>query len=250
MTASDGAPAQRPSPTAAIWLRSWAYLFLFLLWTVFSAIVLLPTLLNARWTLHGIRFWIGGIMTLARTVCGITCRVVGREHVPQGACIIAAEHQASFETYRLFMDIEHPIFILKRELTWIPFIGWYMTRAGFVGIDRSAGAGAMRKMLREAQTALKAGHQVVVFPEGTRVPVGETRPYRPGIAALYAHCDVPVIPMALNSGFFWGKTRILKMPGEIVFQFLPALPRDLDKDSLLTELRARLDAADSQLDSH
>ena len=230
-----------------IWLRSWAYLFLFLLWTAFSSIILLPTLIHPRWTLHGVRFWIGGIMILARVVVGITCRVVGREHVPEGACIIAAEHQASFETFRLFKDIEHPIFILKRELTWIPFIGWYMTRAGFVGIDRSAGAGAMRKMLRGAESALAAGHQVVVFPEGTRVFDGERQPYRPGIVALYNRCDVPVIPMALNSGFFWGKTRILKMPGEIIFQFLPALPRGLDKDSLLTELRTRLDAADSGL---
>jgi len=247
MTASAGVSPQYPSPTLMIWLRSWGYFFLFLAWTVFSSIILLPTLIKPRWTLHGIRFWIGGIMVLARTVCGITCRVEGREHVPPGACIIAAQHQASFETFRLFMDIEHPIFILKRELTWIPFIGWYMNRAGFVGIDRSAGAGAMRKMLRESQSALEAGYQAVVFPEGTRVPVGETRPYRPGIAALYAYCDVPMIPMALNSGFFWGKTRVLKMPGEIVFRFLPALPRGLDKDTMLIELRSRLEAADSPL---
>lgn len=230
-----------------IWLRSWAYLVLFLAWTVFSAIALLPTLITPRWTLRGIRLWIGGIMVLARVVAGITCRVVGLENVPPGACIIAAEHQSSFETYRLFMDLEHPIFILKRELTWIPFIGWYMTRAGFVAIDRGAGAGAMRKMLRAAQTALEAGHQVIVFPEGTRVPVGETRPYRPGVAALYAQCAVPMIPLALNTGYFWGKTRILKMPGEIVFQFMPAVATGLDKDGLLADLRARFAAADSRL---
>jgi 1-acyl-sn-glycerol-3-phosphate acyltransferase len=254
MTASSAASDSRisaryPKPTLMIWLRSWLYLFLFLGWTISASIFLLPTLVNPRWTLSGIRLWIRGIMFLGRTVVGITCRVVGREHVPPGACIIAAQHQASYETFRLFMDIDHPIFILKRELTWIPFIGWYMTRAGFVGIDRGAGAGAMRKMLRETERALEKGYQVVVFPEGTRVPVGETRPYRPGIVVLYNQCTVPVIPMALNSGFFWGKTRILKMPGEIVFQFFPALPTGLDKDSLLRELRTRLESAGSMPDS-
>ena len=238
-----------PAIPAMVWLRSWLYLVFFLLWTVFSAIVLLPTLITPRWTLHGIRFWIGGIMVLARVIAGIRCRVLGLEHVPPGACIIAAEHQSSFETYRLFMDLEHPIFILKRELTWIPFIGWYMTRAGFVAIDRGAGAGAMRKMLRATQVALEAGHQVVVFPEGTRVPFGEKRPYQPGIAALYNQCDVPMIPMALNTGYFWGKTRILKIPGEIIFRFMPALPRGLDRDGLLATLRTTFEAADSRLDS-
>ena len=94
-----------PAIPAMVWLRSWLYLVFFLLWTVFSAIVLLPTLITPRWTLHGIRFWIGGIMVLAHVIAGIRCRVLGLEHVPPGACIIAAEHQSSFETYRLFMDL-------------------------------------------------------------------------------------------------------------------------------------------------
>ena len=230
--------------SAGVWLRSWLYLFAFLAWTVVSAIVFLPTLLTPAWTLHAVRAWTGGIAVLARLIVGIRCRIEGLEHVPPGACIIAAQHQSSFETYRLFAALTHPIFILKRELTWIPFIGWYMTRAGFVSIDRGAAAGAMRKMLREAQVALKAGNQVVVFPEGTRVLPGESRPYRPGIAALYSHCQVPVIPMALNTGKFWGKTRILKIPGEIIFRFLPAVPLGLEKDALLTTWRERLEAAE------
>ncbi len=228
--------------SAAIWLRSWLYLIAFVTWTFCIAIVGLPTLSTQRWTRALTRLWIRGIMLLARKIVGITCRVVGREHVPPGACIIAAQHQSSFETYRLFLELEHPIFVLKRELTWIPIVGWYMRRGGLVPIDRGAGAGAMRKMLRAAKSALNTGGQMVVFPEGTRVPPGESRPYRPGIVALYTQCEVPVIPMALNSGVLWGKTRILKLPGEIVFEFLPALPPGLDKDAMLSELRARLDA--------
>ena len=234
--------------SAVIWLRSWCYLAAFLLWTLIVGVGGLPTLIRPQWTLITVRIWIGGIMVLGRLIAGISCRVLGKEHVPQGACIIAAEHQSSYETFRLFKDLEHPIFILKRELTWIPIVGWYMTRAGFVPIDRGAGAGAMRKMLRATQVALEAGHQVIVFPEGTRVPFGEKRPYQPGIAALYNQCDVPMIPMALDTGYFWGKTRILKIPGEMIFRFMPALPRGLDRDSLLAELRRQFDAA-HQLDS-
>lgn len=236
-----------------ILIRSWIYLAAFLAWTLAAAILCLPSLLKSSWTLVAVRLWIRGIMVLARAIVGIDCRVLGQENLPLrsdggiGACIIAAQHQSSFETYRLFMDLPHPIFILKRELIWIPFIGWYMTRAGFVSIDRGAGASAMRKMLRAAQAALDNGHQVIVFPEGTRVPPGERRRYRPGIAALYAHCTAPVIPMALNSGYCWGKTRVLKLPGEITFQFLPALPTGLDKEGVLAELRTRLDAAEATL---
>ncbi len=223
-----------------IWLRSWLYLALFLLWTVAIAIVCLPALVTTRSTMAAIRLWIHGIMGLARVIVGIDCRILGREHVPPGACIIAAQHQSSFETYRLFVEFEQPVFILKRELIWIPIIGWYMQRAGLVSIDRGAGAGAMRKMLRSAQAALDRGSQVMVFPEGTRVPPGESRPFRPGIVALYTHCAAPVIPMALNSGPYWGKTRVLKLPGEITFRFLPALPAGLERDEMLTELRRRL----------
>ncbi len=241
---SPSASHGTPPVSIGVWLRSWLYLFAFLVWTVGTAIICLPTLLTPDGALWAVRLWTGGVAVLARAIVGISCRIEGREHLPSGACIIAAQHQSSFETYRLFTALSHPIFILKRELIWIPIIGWYMTRAGFVSIDRGAGAGAMRKMLRKAQAALDAGHQVVVFPEGTRVLPGESRPYRPGIAALYSHCAVPVIPMALNSGVFWGKTRILKIPGEIVFRFLPALPRGLEKDEMLATLRARLEAAE------
>lgn len=224
-------------------LRSWIYLFAFLAWTLFCCLLCLPLVVSQKTTLAGVKIWVRGIMVLARVIVGITCRVEGREHVPDGPCIIAAQHQASFETYRLFLDVRHPVFILKRELSWIPFIGWYMYRIGLVPIDRAAGAAAMRKVLRAAQKSLGQGKQVVIFPEGTRLPAGVRRPYQPGVAALYAHCDAPMIPLALNSGHTWGKTRLLKIPGEIVFRFLPPLPRGMDRDTMLAELQRRLEAA-------
>jgi len=228
-------------------LRSWLYLFAFLVWTIGLAIVCLPTLISRSGAIGTIRIWVSGIKVLARRICGITFRVEGRENLPQGPFVIAAQHQSSFETYALFHEVPLPVFVLKRELTFIPVIGWFMHRAGLVPIDRGAGASAMRKMLRAAQDALDAGQHVVIFPEGTRTKPGDAVPYKPGIAALYTHCDKPVVPMALNTGHFWGKTRILKRPGEIVFRYLPPLPRGLSREDMLAELRARLDAASAEL---
>jgi len=227
-----------------IWLRSWIYSIAFVAWTAIAGVAFVPLLIHRTSTRVAIRLWVGGIMVLARGIAGISCRVIGQEHIPDGPCIIAAQHQASYETYRVFLEIDRPTLILKRELTWIPFVGWYMGRGGMVPIDRGAGASAMRKVLRGAQAALKRGEKIVLFPEGTRVPVGESRPYQAGIVALYNQCRVPVIPMALNSGVLWGKTRILKIPGEIVMRFLPALPEGLGKDEMLEMLRARIEGAD------
>lgn len=200
-------------------------------------------LLRRGWTIAAIRFWIGGIFLLARTVAGVTYRIEGRENLPAGPCIIAAQHQSAFETYLLFTLLARPVFILKRELAKIPIIGWYIKRAGLVDIDRSAGAAALRWTLQCSQVALGRGEQVIIFPEGTTVPPGMRRPYRPGIAALYRQCDAPVIPVALNSDYCWGKIRVLKRPGEITLRFLPALPKGLGKDEILDVLRQRIEAA-------
>ncbi len=226
-----------------VWIRSWIYLVLFVGWTTFCCLMFMPGFLRSAWSRAVIVFWVNGVMKLARNVVNITFRVEGLENVPPGPCIIAAQHQSSFETYRLWIDLVEPVFVLKRELILIPFVGWYIARAGLVPIDRAAGPKAMRQTLRAAQEALNARHPLVIFPEGTRAPYGVVNAFKPGVAALYLHCDAPVIPMALNTGLLWGKTRILKLPGEIVFRFLPAIPKGLDRDAFLTELRARIEAA-------
>ena len=232
-----------PSVSFETRVRSWIYLVAFLTWTVLCCVGFVPLLITRPTALMAIRGWVSGIMALARWIARIDSRTEGREHIPPGPCIIAAQHQASYETFRVFLELEHPVLVLKRELTWIPFIGWYMYRTGMVPIDRGRGVSAMRKMLRAAEAAVKRGDQLVIFPEGTRTPAGVSVPYRPGVAALYSHCKVPVVPMALNSGRLWGKTRVLKLPGTITFRFLPALPAGLKKDEMLAELRTRLEGA-------
>jgi 1-acyl-sn-glycerol-3-phosphate acyltransferase len=230
-----------------IMLRSWIYTILFLAWSLFAPIIQLPCLVTRRGALGGIRMWARGVMFLARTIVGVSFRAEGKENIPKGGCIIAAQHQSSFETYKLFLEVENPVFVFKRELVFIPFIGWYILRAGLVPIDRGAGAKAMRRMLRAADAAVARGAQILIFPEGTRTAPGDHAPYRPGVVGLYNHCNVPLIPMALNSGYTWGKTRVRKDPGEIVFKYLPAIEAGLGKQELLTKLRESLEGAAATL---
>ena len=227
--------------------RSWVYSILFPLWTAVAAIGGIPMLITQAGALRLIRAWERGVEFLARTLVGITYRSEGLENIPDGPCIIAAQHQSSFETYRLFVELKRPVYVLKKELVLIPFVGWFILRAGLVPIDRKGHAAALRRMLRSAEAAVARGGQLIIFPEGTRIAPGVTAPYRPGVAGLYAHLKVPVIPMALNSGYFWGKTRVRKNPGEIVFRFLPALPMGLTRDQMMSELRARIDTAAADL---
>ncbi|MBL8631365.1 MAG: 1-acyl-sn-glycerol-3-phosphate acyltransferase, partial [Rhodospirillaceae bacterium] len=133
-----------------IMLRSWIYEVVFIVWIALVAIVGIPGLVSRRSALGVVRFWVRTNTWLARVICGITFRVEGRENIPDGPCIIAAQHQSSFETYALFAEIDRPVFVLKKELMWIPIIGWYISATGLVPIDRGAGAAAMRRMLRAA----------------------------------------------------------------------------------------------------
>ncbi len=236
-----------PRPSAADWLRSWAFAVAYFTWTTFVCIVLLPCLLSKRWATITPRIWVKGLVFWGRVVARVDYRLEGLENLPSGPCIVASEHQSSYETYLLMAVLNRPIFVLKRELMWIPFVGWYMRRSGMIGVDRGAGGSAMRQTLRGAKAAFARGRQLIIFPQGTRTPRGVVVPYRPGIAALYLHAGVPVIPVALNSGYCWGKSRILKRPGIITFRFLPALPPGLDKDAMLTMLQQTIEDASRAL---
>jgi len=230
-----------------IWIRSSIYAVAFLAWTAVCSLAGLPALLTSSGTFFLIRIWARGIMILARWITGVGYEIQGLEHLPRGQCIVASQHQSAFDTYLLMLLVDRPTFVLKKEVGLIPFIGWYAARAGMIYIDRGAGAAAMRKIIRGAKLALAKDSQILIFPEGTRTDPGVAQEYLPGIAALYAHCDAPVIPMALNSGYYWGKTRLLKMPGKIVFRFLPPMPDNLDRKTFLLTLRQNIQAAASHL---
>lgn len=145
------------------------------------------------------------------------------------------------ETYVLTNYIRRATFILKKELTYIPIFGWAQHFYGMIPVDRSAGSAAMKNMLRHAKTKTEEGRPIIIFPEGTRRQPGQEPIYKPGVALLYQHLNLPVIPVATNTGLFWKKSSFLRYPGTVIFEFMEPLPAGLDKQHFMSELQNRIE---------
>ena len=239
----------RPNGPGVV-LRSLLFNLLYGIWTAGMHIVSLPLLFASRravQTAGGI--WIDGTLWLLKHVVGIDYRIVGAENLPRTPAIYAAKHQSAWETLFLSRYLDYPAFVLKQELLSIPLFGWFLRRAGMIAIDRKAGASAIRHMARQATATLESGRSILIFPEGTRVSPGESRPYQPGVAALYTQLKVPLVPVALNSGLFWGRQAYIKKPGTIVVEILPPIPPGLDRKAMMKELETRIETAAKRLAS-
>jgi 1-acyl-sn-glycerol-3-phosphate acyltransferase len=232
----------------ALWLRSLAFNVGWYLGSAIIAIVGAPLLLAPRrWVVAWARLWIAFVLWWLRVTVGIRHRVIGRENLPAGPAIIACKHQSSWETMAftgLFDDIA---IVLKRELLFIPVVGWAMARAGNIAVARGNGASALRGLVKQAKAAIAEGQSIVIFPEGTRVAPGEQKPYQIGTAALYRQLGVPVVPMALNSGLFWGRRKFVKRPGMITLEILPPIPPGLSREAFMEALRERIEGATARL---
>jgi 1-acyl-sn-glycerol-3-phosphate acyltransferase len=173
----------------------------------------------------------------ARVLLGVKSQVEGR--LPTGAVLVAAKHQSMFETIDFLLLLDRPAVVLKRELADMPGWGRIAREYGVIPVDREGGAAALRRMLKAAQAAVAAGRPILIFPEGTRVPVGEQPELQPGFAGLYKSLGVPVVPVALNSGRLWPRHGFAKKPGVVTIQVGEAIPPGLPRK----ELEARVHAA-------
>jgi 1-acyl-sn-glycerol-3-phosphate acyltransferase len=208
----------------------------------------LPTLLlPLRFALAFIRSFALTSLWLLRVICGVSVEWRGLERIPQGACIIACKHQSAWETLSLYTVIHDPTYILKRELMWLPFYGWYAWKTGLIPVDRSAGMAALSRMTRAAQSELKRGRQIVIFPEGTRQAPGAEPDYKPGAVFLYSKADVPCVPMALNSGLYWPRRSLRRIPGTIIAEALEPILPGLDRPTFAARLQSVLEAATARL---
>lgn len=145
------------------------------------------------------------------------------------------------------LPLRLPAYVLKRELMRIPLFGLYLRCAGMIPVDRTGGGGALKQMVAKARAAAAAGRHLLIYPAGTRTPPGERRAYHPGVAALYGQLDLPVVPVALNSGLFWGRRAFMKRPGVITVEFLPPIPPGLPRKQFMAELQARIETATERL---
>jgi 1-acyl-sn-glycerol-3-phosphate acyltransferase len=229
-------------------LRSLAFVAGLALWTLIMGVVGLATLPRpAAVTYRFAMVWAEGALRLLGAICGLRHRIVGAERLPPGPAILAVKHQSAWETIALLRDAPRWAGVLKRELLLIPVYGWYLKRIGMIPIDRAAGAGAMKALLRAARAAISEGRWIMIMPEGTRMPPGRAGRYHPGIAALYGALDVPVVPVALNSGLFWSRRSLAKRPGTITLEFLDPIAPGLDRAAFMAVLQERLETASNRL---
>ena len=229
-------------------LRSILFNLLYAVWTAGMHILCLPLLFASRRAVQAAGgIWIDGTLWLLKHVVGIDYRIVGAENLPATPAVYASKHQSAWETLFLSRYLNFPAFVLKQELLSIPLFGWFLKKAGMIAVDRKAGASALRGMARQATETLESGRSILIFPEGTRVAPGQSMPYQPGGAALYTQQKVPVVPVALNSGLYWGRRAFIKKPGTIVVEFLPPIPPGLDRKTLMRELETRIETASKAL---
>ena len=231
-----------------ILVRSIAFNVLFYLNTLVYLIIALPTFfLPYRAIMAVAKSWGRTNVVLLRLVTGIDCEIRGREKIPRGPLIIAAKHQSAWETFALLSLFDNPLFIVKRELQWIPIFGWLMIKGRMVPVDRSAGAQALTAMTERARVELARGRQLIIFPEGTRRAAGAEPRYKLGVAHLYAATGVPCVPIALNSGLFWPRRSIRRLPGTVLVEILDPIPPGLDRDVFFKRLQHDLEPATARL---
>jgi len=211
-------------------------------------ILFTPVLLAPRsWAMASMRFWARSLAWLAEHICGIRTEVRGGSHIPAGAALVASKHQSLWETYTLLLLVPDPAIILKRELLWIPFFGWWVMKFRMISVKRGGRAKTIRTMLASAARRIANNRQVIIFPEGTRRPPAAPPHYKQGVGALYETLNVPCVPVALNSGLYWPRRKMRRWPGTVIVEFLPAIEPGLDKAAFMTRLEDSIETASDRL---
>lgn len=226
-------------------LRSLFFDCLFYLTTTLVALFCLPLLLlPLRHRFIIMQLWGRLSLFLARHVLGLNYHVEGLEHLPvSGPFLIACKHQSAWETFALNAFISPAVFILKRELLGIPLIGFYMKALKCIAVKRGGGSKTVEDMLAQARAVRDCGLSVIIFPEGTRSSVGQKSTYRQGIGILYEELQLPVVPIALNSGLFWGRRSVIKKAGHITVQILPAILPGMPREAFMKLLETTIESA-------
>jgi 1-acyl-sn-glycerol-3-phosphate acyltransferase len=228
--------------------RSLLFNMLFYVTTALFVVLGSPLLFAPRrWAMAALALHGRFELWLLKTIVGTKLEVRGREKLPAGACLVAAKHQSAWETFALIPLFRDPAFLMKRELFWIPFHGWFSHKFEMIPVDRDRGPSALRRMLREAKKRAAQGREIIIFPEGTRRAVGAPPDYKTGVILLYEALGIPCVPLALNSGAFWPRRSLARRPGTIVVEFLDPIPPGLPKTEFLERLIGAIEPASARL---
>ncbi len=198
--------------------------------TLFFCLIYIPALLLPRHLfLYCLELYFNFVYVTEKYILGLDFRVIGAENLPKdGAYLVASKHQSAYETMKIHLLFKDPAVIYKKELGKIPFWGWMIRKGRMIAIDRSAGKSAIQTIIDNAKPVIEAGRPIIIYPQGTRVAVGVDKPYKYGFMKLYETYDIPIIPVALNSGVYWKRNAWVKKPGIVTFEILPAIPTGQD----------------------
>ena len=231
-----------------IFIRSLLFNIGFYLSLILHMIVALPAFLLPRQVLFELaKSWARSMNWMLRVFCNVRVEYRGIENIPEGPLLIAAKHQSAGETVGLLPLFRQPMYILKRELTWIPLFGLFLLKAQMIPVDRKAGMRALIRMTELARERVRGDRQLIIFPEGTRRPVGAEPNYKSGVSQVYVACGVQCLPVALNSGLFWPRRTFLRYPGTIVVEFLPLIPPGLSRKEFQNRVREAIETATDRI---
>lgn len=224
------------------------FTIIFFSYSLLLCIIFSPTLLMPKKYARFVPWLWATINPYLLRLCSIKIQIKGIHNLPKkNGYIIASNHQSALETTLFHALVPNTVYVLKKQLLWLPVTGWYFLKTGCIPIDRKGGSKTMRMMFHATQKRLAEGCNVVIFPEGTRIPPDQSVPYSPGIALMYEQCQVPVVPVALNSGYCWQKNKTIKKPGTVTLEFLKPIEPGLPRREFLKQLQDVIEEARKKL---
>jgi len=200
-----------------------------------------------RYAMMGLKVHAIVSLWLLKTIVGTRMEVRGRDKLPEPPYLVACKHQSAWDTFALIPIFSDPALVMKSELTHIPFYGWFSRKFEHVFVRRDRGPAALRQLVRDARDRASANREVLIFPEGTRRPPGAKPDYKPGTVALYEGLNLPCVPVALNSGLYWPRRKLMRYPGTIIVEILDPLPAGMDRAGFRTALEQRIEKAANRL---
>ena len=230
-------------------LRSVLFNTVFYLNLILQMIVLTPVyFLLPRKKAYAIpKNWARSCHWLFEKIVGTTFEIEGLENIPKGGYIFAPKHQSFWDAYALLPWLDDPLYILKRELTWIPLFGWYIKKQRMVPVNRSARGKVMAAVMQRTKEEMDTGRQLIIYPEGTRRPPGAPPEYKYGIARLYRDLSAPVVPVVMHPGLFWPRRKFIRYPGHFKVRILPPIEPGMDPDAFLAHLVEVMETASDRL---
>ncbi|WP_145104852.1 lysophospholipid acyltransferase family protein [Cereibacter sediminicola] len=232
--------------TALQWIRSILFNIVMYVSMIALALAFTPlVLVDPKWAPVWMRLFARWTRFILRWIAGLKTEVRGE--VPTGAALIASKHQSFLDSILLFSVLPAPRFIMKKQLAWIPLMGWMAIKAGFIPLDRGKRGVAIKRMMADVEKGRATPGQLIIYPQGTRVAPGRHLPYKMGTAALYAQLEQDCYPVAANVGVFWPRHGIYRRPGTAVIEFLPPIPPGHTAATFMVELEGAIETASNRL---